>query len=164
MTGFEAERAKRLLFTAAAFAAVILWTADCAYAPVRPVRGYTPAIGEKAARVASSMVGRPYRYGGDSPKGFDCSGLVRYSYVAAGLTVPHSTRALRRSTVHVDRRRVRRGDLVFFNEKGGKYSHVGIYLGKQVFVHAPSSGKKVRKDSLRKRYWRRSFVEARRFP
>jgi cell wall-associated NlpC family hydrolase len=58
---------------------------------------------------------------------------------------------------------MRMGDLLFFDEKGGKYSHVGIYIGDNRFVHAPSTGKKVRKDSLRDAYWKKSFLEARRF-
>lgn len=59
---------------------------------------------------------------------------------------------------------MQKGDLVFFDEKGGKYSHVGIYIGNQAFVHAPSSGKKVRKNNLTESYWKRRFLEARRFP
>lgn len=134
----------------------------CAAAPVRPVTGYTPAIGEKAARAAASMIGRPYQYKGDSPAGFDCSGLVRYSYLAAGLDVPHGTKELR-SVTRTAGRGMQKGDLLFFNESGKKYSHVGIYLGGNAFVHAPSSGKKVRKDSLNDPYWRKSFLDARRF-
>jgi cell wall-associated NlpC family hydrolase len=135
----------------------------CASAPVRPVIGYTPAIGEKAAQTASVMIGRPYQYKGDSPAGFDCSGLVRYSYLAAGLDVPHGTEQLMRVTRSVGLGMVRKGDLLFFNEKGGKYSHVGISLGNDSFVHAPSTGGKVRKDSLRDAYWKKSLFGARRF-
>jgi cell wall-associated NlpC family hydrolase len=135
----------------------------CASVPVKPVTGYTPAIGEKAARTAVAMIGRPYKYRGDSPEGFDCSGLVRYSYLAAGLEVPHGTEQLLRTTRTVGARSARKGDLLFFYESGKKYSHVGIYIGDNRFVHAPSTGKKVRKDSLRDAYWKKSFLEARRF-
>jgi murein DD-endopeptidase len=135
----------------------------CASEPVRPVIGYTPAIGEKAARTAVAMIGRPYKYRGDSPEGFDCSGLVRYSYLAAGLNVPHGTKQLVRSTRSVSMRSARKGDLLFFDEKGGRYSHVGIYIGHNTFVHSPHAGQKVRKDSLKDRYWKESFIEARRF-
>ena len=135
----------------------------CASAPApRHSYGYTPAIGEKAARTAVSMVGKPYRNRGESPSGFDCSGLVRYSYLSAGIAVPHSTRALKNST-HPVGRDMRTGDLLFFNEKGGRYSHVGIYIGGGTFVHAPSSGQHVRKDSLQDPYWKKHFLEARRF-
>lgn len=135
----------------------------CASPPIQPVTGYTVAIGDKAAKTAAAMVGRPYQYKGDSPEGFDCSGLVRYSYLAAGLEVPHGTKALKRVTMPVDRKKLRRGDLLFFNERGKPSSHVGIYLGNSAFVHAPSTGKKVRKDRLTDPYWQKSFLEARRF-
>lgn len=138
--------------------------AGCATAPSRPVTGYTAAIGEKAARVSLSMVGRPYRYKGDSPAGFDCSGLVKYSYLAAGMNVPHGTSALKNSTRSVGTGNMRKGDLLFFNEKGGPYSHVGISIGGVFFVHAPGTGKTVRKDSLLNPYWKKHFLDVRRFP
>jgi murein DD-endopeptidase len=141
-----------------------LVAAGCASSPsVKQVTGYTPATGEKAARTAVSMIGKPYQYLGDSPAGFDCSGLVRYSYLTAGIDVPHSTKDLKNTSRPVDRQHMQKGDLLFFDEKGGKYSHVGIYIGNQAFVHAPSSGKKVRKNSLAEPYWKRHFIEARRF-
>jgi murein DD-endopeptidase len=137
----------------------------CATAPPpKPVTGYTPAAGEKAAKTAVAMIGRPYKYQGESPEGFDCSGLVRYSYLSAGLDVPHRTGDLKKVTRPVSTRSMRRGDLLFFHEKGGKYSHVGIYIGDDRFVHAPSTGQKVRQDSIRDGYWKKSFIEARRFP
>ncbi len=135
----------------------------CATAPLHPVTGYTPAIGEKAAHTAVSMIGRPYKYRGETPSGFDCSGLVRYSYLAAGLNPPHGTMALRNSTRRVYPEELRKGALHFVYERGKPYSHVGIYLEDNVFVHAPSSGKKVRKEKLTDPYWKKSFLEARRF-
>ena len=87
------------------------------------------------------MIGKPYRFGGATPAGFDCSGLVQFSYRQAGLALPHNTEA-------------RRGDLAFFDEEGKKSSHVGIYLGDGRFVHAPSSGKVVRSDFLAKGWLR----------
>ncbi len=147
---------------------IVIWgismmISACSSAPVKPVTGYTPEMGEKAAITAVAMIGRPYKYKGDSPEGFDCSGLVRYSYLAAGLAVPHGTKSLRRVTRPVSYREIRKGDLLFFNERGKKSSHVGIYLGDDVFVHAPSSGGNVRKESLSDPYWEKSFLEARRF-
>jgi len=136
---------------------------SCASEPTTPIAGYSSAIGEKAAMTAVAMIGRPYKYRGDSPEGFDCSGLVRYSYLASGMDVPHNTKALRRSTRLVDSGKMQKGDLLFFSERGGKYSHVGIYLGNNIFVHAPSTGGKVRKESLLDPYWKRTFLEARRF-
>lgn len=135
----------------------------CASVPLKSATGNTPAAGEKAAKTALSMVGRPYKYKGDSPEGFDCSGLVRYSYLAAGVDLPHGTGALRPRTLPVDLRDLRKGDLLFFNEKGKKSSHVGIYLGNDLFVHAPSTGMFVRTESLLDPYWKSHFYDARRF-
>lgn len=116
----------------------------------------------RAADAALAMVGKPYRYGGSTPKGFDCSGLVNYSFAQVGLKVSRDTRTLREQGVLVRTSALRRGDLVFFDQEGKKYSHVGIYLGDGVFVHAPSSGGKIRTDKLEADYWSRHFVEARR--
>jgi len=153
---------KRLYCALLLFLAGALFT-GCATAPSRPVTGYTFLIGEKAARTALSMIGRPYKYRGDSPTGFDCSGLVRYSYLAAGVDVPHGTKELKNTTRSAGLRNMRKGDLLFFNENGRKYSHVGIYVGNNQFVHAPGTGKTVRKDSLGDPYWKKSFLDARRF-
>jgi murein DD-endopeptidase len=131
--------------------------------PARRIEGYSSAVGDKAADTALTMLGRPYKYKGDSPSGFDCSGLVRYSYLSAGMDVPHSTSSLRIHTRPVSPRDMRKGDLLFFNESGKKYSHVGIYIGNDLFVHAPSTGKTVRKDSLDDSYWKKHFLGARRF-
>ena len=143
---------------------VCLLSAGCVTPqPLRHLDGYSLTIGEKAADTARSQVGKPYKYKGDSPDGFDCSGLVRYSYLTAGMDVPHGTSALRQQTHPVLSRDLRKGDLVFFTQLGKKYSHVGIYIGKNEFVHAPSSGKSVRIDSLTNSYWKKYFLGARRF-
>ena len=116
----------------------------------------------EAAEFAKKMVGKPYRYGGHSPSGFDCSGLVYYSFTHAGIAVPRTTRSQLRAGLPVASKSLRIGDLVFFDQEGRKFSHVGIYIGGGRFVHAPSSGKHVRIDSLDQRYWRKHFVAARR--
>ena len=108
------------------------------------------------------MVGKPYKYGGTSAAGFDCSGLIRFSYKQAGVSLPRETADQRRATQRVKLAELRRGDLVFFDQKGGKNSHVGIYLGERRFVHAPSSGKYVRNDSLDSPYWKKHLSEVRR--
>lgn len=115
-----------------------------------------------AAEHAIDMVGKPYRYGGKTPSGFDCSGLVYYSYARAGVTVPRTTRSQLKAGIPVGTQSLRVGDLVFFDQEGRKFSHVGIYIGNGRFVHAPSSGKRVRIDNLDKRYWQQHFVAARR--
>jgi cell wall-associated NlpC family hydrolase len=152
----------RTFFSGTFFFFISAALVGCASAPVKRVTGYTPVIGEKAAHTAATMIGRPYKFKGDSPSGFDCSGLVRYSYLTAGLNVPHGTKQLKSATRSVDTG-MQKGDLIFFNEKGGRYSHVGIYVGGDSFVHAPSTGKNVRKNSLLEPYWKKHFIEARRF-
>jgi murein DD-endopeptidase len=149
---------------------VVLWlvsitSVGCAvpYEPATRIEGYSSSAGDKAADTALTMVGKPYKFRGDTAAGFDCSGLVRYSYLAAGMKVPHSTYSLREHTRPVLAHDMRKGDLVFFNESGGKYSHVGIYIGSNLFVHAPSTGKSVRKDTLQDPYWKKHFLGARRF-
>ena len=118
---------------------------------------------ERAAGNALKMLGRPYHFGGSNPSaGFDCSGLVQYSYKQVGLTLPHNTEKQRLTGRHVQKAELRRGDLIFFDQEGKKNSHVGIYLGNGEFVHAPSSGKHVRSDRLDAPYWKKHFSEARR--
>jgi cell wall-associated NlpC family hydrolase len=120
-------------------------------------------IGHRAADHALRVMGTPYRYGGDNPSsGFDCSGLVQFSYNNAGASVPRTTQALRQASARISSSDLRRGDLVFFHQGRKKNGHVGIYLGAGEFIHAPSSGGRVRKDSLQSPYWRKHFSEARR--
>jgi cell wall-associated NlpC family hydrolase len=124
----------------------------------------TPAsAGELAATIALRQVGTAYRYGGSTPAGFDCSGLVQYSYLEAGKSVPRTTGQLwnRAGTVSYDD--LRRGDLLFFRFDG-KMSHVGIYVGDEKFVHAPSTGRRVTVDSLEAQYYRRALIRAGRMP
>ena len=143
--------------------ALPLALAACASAPPQPAPASPPKAGERAAAYALKMVGKPYRYGGASPsRGFDCSGLVQYSYRQAGVKLPRSTEAQLRLGKPIRRAQLRRGDLIFFDEKGGANSHVGIYLGDGTFVHAPSSGKAVRRDKLDAPYWRKHVSELRR--
>jgi cell wall-associated NlpC family hydrolase len=120
------------------------------------------AAGDRAAALAAKMVGKPYKYGGSSPAGFDCSGLVQYSFKHAGVSLPHNTVQQRSATRLVRVAELRRGDLLFFNQEGKKYGHVGIYLGEGRFVHAPSSGKSVRSDALSNPYWKKHLSEVRR--
>jgi murein DD-endopeptidase len=149
----------------ALLAIAVLALAGCASAPPSSSSGSTrPAseLGGKAATHALKMVGKPYRYGGSSPAGFDCSGLVLYSYKQAGLALPHNTDKQRSASRAVKVAELRPGDLLFFNQEGKKYGHVAIYVGKGQFVHAPSSGKSVRSDRLDNPYWRKHLSEARR--
>jgi cell wall-associated NlpC family hydrolase len=118
-----------------------------------------PTAGDRAAAVALDQVGVPYRYGGSSPGGFDCSGLVQYSYTRAGVRVPRTTGQLWSASNPVGRAELRAGDLLFFSIEG-KMSHVGVYLGEQRFVHAPQSGRKVSVASLNSPFYRAAFIRA----
>jgi len=142
-----------------------LLIAGCASAPEPGARVQAGAAASmRAADEALKMVGKPYRYGASTPAGgFDCSGLVQFSFRQAGVRVPRTTEYQLRASMQVRKSELRRGDLLFFDQEGNKNSHVGIYLGKGRFVHAPSSGKHVRTDRLDAPYWKRHLSEARRF-
>jgi cell wall-associated NlpC family hydrolase len=146
----------------------VLAVAGCASTPQKaPVASSgstrpTAELGGQAAATALKMVGKPYRYGGSSPSGFDCSGLVLYSYKQAGFSLPHSTDKQRSLSRGIKLAELRRGDLLFFNQEGKKYGHVAVYVGDGKFVHAPSSGKSVRSDRLDNPYWKKHLSEARR--
>ncbi len=109
---------------------------------------------------AERMLGKPYRYGGESPdRGFDCSGLVQYSHDKAGISVPRSSRAQLAASRPIALSNLKPGDLLFFRIDG-KPSHVGIYLGGGEFIHAPSSGKRVSKAHLDNPYWKKRLIRA----
>lgn len=126
----------------------------------------TPPLSAKgnhpATQIASQMLGKPYRYGGASPSGFDCSGLVYYSYNRAGYHVPRSSQLQYRDSLPVKRDHMQEGDLLFFRIEG-KVSHVGVYLGDNRFIHAPSSGKRVSIASLDNPYWKERLIKTGRF-
>jgi cell wall-associated NlpC family hydrolase len=112
---------------------------------------------------ARSQVGVRYRYGGSSPQhGFDCSGLVRYVYRQAGIVLPRTTEAMSETGLALRKSELEPGDLVFFDTRRKPFSHVGIYIGQQRFIHAPASGGAVQLVDMRERYWRARYVGARR--
>ena len=114
---------------------------------------------KKAATVALRQLGDPYRYGGDGPRSFDCSGLLKYSYKKAGLKLPRTSSAQARRAHRIPKRKLRRGDLMFFTDGGGVY-HAGMFLkwrrGRAVMVHSPGSGGHVR----RAHPWTKSWFAA----
>jgi cell wall-associated NlpC family hydrolase len=142
----------------AAFGLFLLALDGCSSAPKQAEAD----VGTSAARHALEMRGKPYRPGGDSPRGFDCSGLVQYSYAQVNLRLPRTTEAQWASSRAVARKEIRPGDLLFFHQEGKRNSHVAIYVGNNRFVHAPSSGKQVSTASLGDRYWSQHFAGARR--
>ena len=121
------------------------------------------AGGHKGLDIAAGLLGVPYQYGGASPRGFDCSGLVYYSYRKAGIQVPRTTGAQFHYARPVQRSRLRPGDLLFFRLTSRAVSHVGIYAGNSRFIHAPSRGKRVSYGSLDNPYWQQRIVAAGRY-
>jgi hypothetical protein len=116
-------------------------------------------LGLRAVTFARRLVGTPYSWGGDSPRtGFDCSGFVRFVYGHFGLALPHSSYADFDLGVRVPRGALRPGDLVFFDGVG----HVGLYVGRGRFIHAPHSGTSVQITSLSDPWYRASYDGARR--
>ena len=147
--------------------ALLLMLAACGSVPPAPL-AWAPArlsldLATGVALYAISLVGTPYRYGGNTPEsGFDCSGLIGYVYTAqAGLPVPRTVAALANWGQAVAADAVRTGDLVVFAPHGAA-THAGIYVGEGRFVHAPSSGGEVRLDRLTSGYWSRQPTAFRR--
>ncbi len=128
----------------------------CASAP----REREATTGGLIVASALSQVGHPYRYGGNTPEGFDCSGLVSYAYLAAGITVPRTTEEQYRAARRISLRKLAPGDLLFFRIDSREVSHVAIYTGEQRFVHAPKTGKPVETRSLEDAYYRDRLVSA----
>lgn len=120
---------------------------------------------EEIPMYAVSLVGSPYRMGGTSPQtGVDCSGFVGHVFKeTAGVTLPRDARSISQAALRIDKDELRPGDLVFFNTLRRPFSHVGIYLGDDRFVHATSSRTgAVMVSNLNDHYWRSRFNGARR--
>ena len=114
-------------------------------------------------RLASYELGVPYVYGGDTPHGFDCSGLVYYVFRRAGVAVPRTANDQLYASYPVGLRDLQPGDLVFFQIVGNIQMHVGIYVGHGVFIHAPETGQPVTYARLDDPYWKSRFVSGGRF-
>ncbi|RDU95333.1 C40 family peptidase [Trinickia dinghuensis] len=164
---------------------VVLSLAACSSAPPRSARSSGGSYGENTLRTmppglprfvdhsigreeisieAMSLIGIPYRWGGNTPEsGFDCSGLVRYVVArAADVDLPRTTADISHRGESIEPDEIAPGDLIFFNTTGRPHSHVGIYVGKLRFVNAPSTGGTVRLDYLTNPYWARHFDGIRR--
>lgn len=118
--------------------------------------------GSQLAQAALNYVGVRYRFGGTSPQGFDCSGLIYYTASKyMGLELPRVSSSMASVGESVNRANLQPGDLVFFNTRGFRNSHVGIYLGNNEFLHAPRSGTRVRVEKMSD-YWNKRYNGARR--
>ncbi len=164
MPSFECLRKRALLPLLMAGAAL----AGCAGAP-RPAApaseptvilrsAPTLSLGGAVAELAMGMVGARYRYGGTDPvEGFDCSGLVFYAYSQAGFRVPRTSQEQFRAARKIALGDAGAGDLMFFQDQA-KLSHVGIYLGEGMFVHAPATGARVTVASIDAPYYQEHLV------
>lgn len=150
------------IFAACAFA----WAAGVHAEGADPAAPAPEAhVGTELVLRALSLLGVNYKLGGNTPDtGLDCSGLVRHVFrEAVGLVLPRRAAEISRTgEVIVDTAQLKPGDLVFFNTLRRAFSHVGIYIGNNQFVHAPSSGGEVRVESMNSQYWTHRFDGARR--
>ena len=118
--------------------------------------------GYAVAGTALGLRGIPYRNGGADPSGFDCSGFIWYVFGQHGVQVARTVSEQFREGVEVNPNTVEPGDLLFFNTQGAGASHVGMAIGGDEFVHAPSSRGEVRVERMSSQYWAARFVGARR--
>lgn len=153
----------RRLFPLLPLLAGLLWIGGCASPGARTgalspsFRGDQALARQRILASAERLIGTPYRLGGESPDGVDCSGLVQYAYSRAGVRVPRT--AAQQFQGGRSQRKVLPGDLLFFRTDGsGAVSHVGIYAGNGQMIHASSSSGQVRKVSLNQRYWKKNMV------
>ena len=146
----------------------------CSGLAAQPAGHADPTVEHPVARVLQSaqdlaiyalgLIGVDYRYGGNSPEhGLDCSGLVRYVFQeVVGVTLPRTAREMARLGGRVAPGDLKAGDLVFFNTRSSPFSHVGIYLGDNRFIHAPHRGGEVEIVTMSQRYWQQRYDGARR--
>jgi len=149
---------------------LILWgVAGCGSSPyVTPQRtianvdnrtGGPPPV----VKAALAQLDRPYRYGGQTPRGFDCSGLVYYAYQLSGLEIPRTSLGQLRSARPIPLAELAPGDLLFFRERKKQASHVGLYVGEGRFVHASTSEHAVILSRLANPYWKKHLMSAGRY-
>lgn len=135
--------------------------------PSSGTRSFLSGMASKAGDVvvgALNMIGVRYRWGGNTPdSGLDCSGFVRYVFQdTLGMTLPRRAEEMSRVGEKVRVSELKPGDLVFFNTMRRSFSHVGIYIGDNKFVHSPSTGSTIRVDDMDNSYWEKRYTGARR--
>ncbi|MCG7871217.1 MAG: C40 family peptidase [Candidatus Thiodiazotropha lotti] len=110
--------------------------------------------------IAEKLKGKPYRYGGVSPEGFDCSGLMHYVFQQVGLSIPRTTQDQYRASKRIATEDLQPGDLLFFKISSRKLSHVGLYAGNGRFIHASTSKRRVAAAKLDETYWSKRLIGA----
>lgn len=143
---------------------LLLGLAGCASTPRPPAAvaayedGSSDPRRQQLLRVTESLLGAPYRIGGESPSGMDCSGLVQYAYGLVGIQVPRTAAEQYQSGRLLDT--VQPGDLLFFSSNGSRISHVGIFVGGGEMIHASSSSRRVLRTKVNLPYWRKHWIGA----
>ena len=134
--------------------------------PPAPLSAPRSAAPEDRSLIATALSfrGTPYRNGGSDPTGFDCSGFIQYVFAQVGLAVPREVHEQYKAGKKIDDDELKPGDLVFFHTISHGASHVGLLVGDDTFVHAPSSKGVVRVEHLSSSYWASRFLGARRVP
>jgi murein DD-endopeptidase len=127
--------------------------AGCSSTPTNP-------IGNEVTVRAIALIGTPYRYGGSTPAGFDCSGLVQYVYSGVGYKLPRTAQEQFDASKPIDLRELVPGDLLFFRTSGRRISHVAIYAGENRFIHAPTTGRRVELRPLKDEYYFPRLIRA----
>ncbi len=156
-----------ILLAASLAAMPVAWGTEQVHAErnaaMNVLHNFTDRASDLAIR-AMALVGIRYQYGGNTPEnGLDCSGLVRYVFKQAwGAELPRTSEEISRVGTKVDSKDLQPGDLVFYNTLRRGFSHVGIYLGDNKFIHSPSAGNSIRIESMDISYWKKRFNGARR--
>lgn len=155
------------------FWALALFDGYCGYVPYKYIKEIAPSEPsvpetdnsnkiEEVIKVAKRQIGKPYEYGAIGENSFDCSGLMMYCFDKIGIKLPRTSRQQALEGEEVIGYKPKRGDLLFFDCAGnGNITHCGLYLGDNVMLHSPSSGKTVEVTNLSP-YWKRTFRTARR--
>jgi len=149
-------------FKYVAVSSILIFQVACSQPKIPRSAFGTQAIDKnRVITTARQQLGTEYKYGGKSPlEGFDCSGLVYYSFQQAGVTLPRTAYGQLKRSRPVSKKHLAPGDLIFFRIYRSRISHVGIYLGNNRFIHAPSTGKSVSIARLDSAYWQKRFTRA----